>query len=163
MGARRTRSRRYESMNVAVGTDHAGFALKATVVEAITALGHSVVDCGAVRVDPDDDYPDFAAAVSRAVLDGRAERGVLLCGSGVGASVAANKFVGIRAALCQDTFSARQGVEDDAMNVLALGARVVGPALAVELVNAFLRAQFSGADRHRRRLAKIESFERDQL
>jgi ribose 5-phosphate isomerase B len=150
-------------MNVAVGTDHAGFALKATVVEAITALGHSVVDCGAVRVDPDDDYPDFAAAVSRAVLDGRAERGVLLCGSGVGASVAANKFVGIRAALCQDTFSARQGVEDDAMNVLALGARVVGPALAVELVNAFLRAQFSGADRHRRRLAKIESFERDQL
>jgi ribose 5-phosphate isomerase B len=150
-------------MNVAVGTDHAGFALKATVVEAITALGHSVVDCGAVRVDPDDDYPDFAAAVSRAVLDGRAERGVLLCGSGVGASVAANKFVGIRAALCHDTFSARQGVEDDAMNVLALGARVVGPALAVELVNAFLRAQFSGADRHRRRLAKIESFERDQL
>jgi ribose 5-phosphate isomerase B len=150
-------------MNVAVGTDHAGFALKATVVEAITALGHSVVDCGAMRVDPDDDYPDFAAAVSRAVLDGRAERGVLLCGSGVGASVAANKFVGIRAALCQDTFSARQGVEDDAMNVLALGARVVGPALAVELVNAFLRAQFSGADRHRRRLAKIESFERDQL
>jgi len=149
-------------MNVAVGTDHAGFALKATVVEAITALGHSVVDCGAVRVDPDDDYPDFAAAVSRAVLDGRAERGVLLCGSGVGASVAANKFVGIRAALCQDTFSARQGVEDDAMNVLALGARVVGPALAVELVNAFLRAQFSGADRHRRRLAKIESFEHDQ-
>jgi ribose 5-phosphate isomerase B len=150
-------------MNVAVGTDHAGFALKATVVEAITALGHSVVDCGAMRVDPDDDYPDFAAAVSRAVVDGRAERGVLLCGSGVGASVAANKFIGIRAALCHDTFSARQGVEDDAMNVLALGARVVGPALAVELVNAFLRAQFSGADRHRRRLAKIESFERDQL
>jgi ribose 5-phosphate isomerase B len=150
-------------MNVAVGTDHAGFALKPTVVEAITALGHSVVDCGAMRVDPDDDYPDFAAAVSRAVLDGRAERGVLLCGSGVGASVAANKFTGIRAALCHDTFSARQGVEDDAMNVLALGARVVGPALAVELVNAFLKAQFSGADRHRRRLAKIESFERDQL
>jgi len=150
-------------MNVAVGTDHAGFALKATVVEAITALGHSVVDCGAMRVDPDDDYPDFAAAVSRAVVDGRAERGVLLCGSGVGASVAANKFIGIRAALCHDTFSARQGVEDDAMNVLALGARVVGPALAIELVNAFLRAQFSGADRHRRRLAKIESFERDQL
>ena len=150
-------------MNVALGTDHAGFALKATVVEAITALGHSVVDCGAMRIDPDDDYPDFAAAVAQAILDGRAERGVLLCGSGVGASVAANKFVGIRSALCHDTFSARQGVEDDAMNVLALGARVVGPALAVELVNAFLRAQFSGADRHRRRLAKIESFERDQL
>ena len=149
-------------MNVAVGTDHAGFALKATVVEAIAALGHSVVDCGAMQIDPDDDYPDFAAAVSRAVLDGRAERGVLLCGSGVGASVAANKFVGIRSALCHDTFSARQGVEDDAMNVLALGARVVGPALAVELVRAFLHADFSGADRHRRRLAKVESFERDQ-
>jgi len=149
-------------MNVALGTDHAGFALKATVVEAITALGHSVVDCGAMRIDPDDDYPDFAAAVARAILDGRAERGVLLCGSGVGASVAANKFVGIRSALCHDTFSARQGVEDDAMNVLALGARVVGPALAVELVSAFLHAKFSGADRHRRRLAKIESFERDQ-
>jgi len=149
-------------MNVALGTDHAGFALKATVVEAITALGHSVVDCGAMRIDPDDDYPDFAAAVAQAILDGRAERGVLLCGSGVGASVAANKFVGIRSALCHDTFSARQGVEDDAMNVLALGARVIGPALAVELVNTFLRAEFSGADRHRRRLAKIESFERDQ-
>jgi len=148
-------------MNVAVGTDHAGFVLKATIVEAINALGHSVLDCGAMRIEPDDDYPDFAAAVSRAILEGRAERGVLLCGSGVGASVAANKFVGIRSALCHDTFSARQGVEDDAMNVLALGARVVGPALAVELVSAFLHAEFSGAARHRRRLAKIESFERD--
>jgi ribose 5-phosphate isomerase B len=147
-------------MRVALGTDHAGFVLKATIVEAIDALGHSVVDCGATRLDPDDDYPDFAAAVSKAVLDGRADRGVLLCGSGVGASIAANKFAGIRAALCHDTFSARQGVEDDAMNVLALGARVVGPALAVELVEAFLRAEFSGAERHRRRLAKVESFER---
>ncbi len=147
-------------MNVAIGTDHAGFVLKATIVEAIEALGHTVVDCGAMRVDPGDDYPDFAEAVSQAVLDGRAERGVLLCGSGVGASVAANKFTGIRSALCHDTFSARQGVEDDAMNVLALGARVIGPALAVELVGAFLRAEFSGAERHRRRLAKVESFER---
>ena len=146
-------------MNVAVGTDHAGFVLKATIVEAINALGHSVLDCGAMRIEPDDDYPDFAAAVSRAILEGRAERGVLLCGSGVGASVAANKFVGIRSALCHDTFSARQGVEDDAMNVLALGARVVGPALAVELVTAFLHAEFSGAERHRRRLAKIAAFE----
>jgi ribose 5-phosphate isomerase B len=147
-------------MKVAVGTDHAGFALKATVVEAINAFGHDVVDCGATRIDPDDDYPDFSAAVSKAVLDGRAERGVLLCGSGVGASVAANKFAGIRSALCHDTFSARQGVEDDAMNVLTLGARVIGPALAVELVGAFLRAEFSGAERHRRRLAKVEGFER---
>lgn len=148
-------------MRVAIGTDHAGFALKATVVQAIVALGHSVVDCGAMQVDPDDDYPDFAAAVARAVVEGRAERGVLLCGSGVGASVAANKFVGIRSALCHDTFSAHQGVEDDAMNVLTLGARVIGPALAVELVSAFLRAEFSGAERHRRRLSKVESFERD--
>ena len=147
-------------MRVAIGTDHAGFTLKATVVETIEALGHSVVDCGATRVDPGDDYPDFAAAVAQAVLDGRAERGVLLCGSGVGASVAANKFTGIRCALCHDTFSARQGVEDDAMNVLALGARVIGPALAAELVSAFLHAEFSGAERHRRRLAKVESFER---
>ncbi|HEV8216939.1 MAG TPA: ribose 5-phosphate isomerase B [Gemmatimonadaceae bacterium] len=147
-------------MKVALGTDHAGFALKATIVEAITAVGHSVLDCGAMQIDPNDDYPDFAAAVARAILEGSADRGVLLCGSGVGASVAANKFVGIRSALCHDTFSARQGVEDDAMNVLALGARVVGPALAVELVRAFLRADFSGAERHRRRLAKVESFER---
>ncbi|HEY6828714.1 MAG TPA: RpiB/LacA/LacB family sugar-phosphate isomerase [Gemmatimonadaceae bacterium] len=147
-------------MRVAIGTDHAGFALKPTVTETVEALGHTVVDCGAARVDPGDDYPDFAAAVAQAVLDGRAERGVLLCGSGVGASVAANKFTGIRCALCHDTFSARQGVEDDAMNVLALGARVIGPALAAELVSAFLHAEFSGAERHRRRLAKVESFER---
>ena len=147
-------------MRVAIGTDHAGFALKATVVETVETLGHSVVDCGATQVDPGDDYPDFAAAVAQAVLDGRAERGVLLCGSGVGASVAANKFTGIRCALCHDTFSARQGVEDDAMNVLALGARVIGPALAAELVSAFLHAKFSSAERHRRRLAKVESFER---
>jgi len=147
-------------VRVAIGTDHAGFVLKAPVVGAINALGHTIVDCGAMQIDPNDDYPDFAAAVSKAVLDGRAERGVLMCGSGVGASVAANKFAGIRSALCHDTFSAHQGVEDDAMNVLALGARVVGPALAVELVGAFLRAEFSGAERHRRRLAKVESLER---
>ena len=146
-------------MNVAVGTDHAGFALKATVVEAITALGHTVVDCGAMRVDADDDYPDFAAAVSRAVLDGRAERGVLLCGSGVGASVAANKFVGIRSALCHDTFSARQGVEDDSMNVLCFGARVIGPELAAEIMRAFLRASFSGLERHARRLGMVLAIE----
>jgi ribose 5-phosphate isomerase B len=147
---------------VAIGTDHAGFALKPTVVEAIVALGHEVIDCGALRIDPDDDYPDFAAAVSRAIQDARADRGVLLCGSGVGASVAANKFDGVRSALCHDTFSAHQGVEDDSMNVLALGARVIGPALAVELVGAFLRAEFSGAERHRRRLAKVEGFERQR-
>ena len=147
-------------MIVAVGTDHAGFVLKPTILDAIRGAGHEALDCGAFELSPGDDYPDFAERVARAVLDGRAERGVLLCGSGVGASVAANKFVGIRSALCHDTFSARQGVEDDAMNVLTLGARVIGPALAVELVGAFLRADFSGAERHRRRLAKVEGFER---
>jgi ribose 5-phosphate isomerase B len=147
-------------MKVAVGADHAGFSLKATAVDAIRALGHEIVDCGAFAVEPGDDYPDFAAAVSRAVLEQRAERGVLVCGSGVGASVAANKFAGIRSALCHDTYSAHQGVEHDDMNVLALGARVIGPALASELIAAFLRAEFSGAERHERRLAKIRALER---
>jgi ribose 5-phosphate isomerase B len=147
-------------MKVAVGADHAGFSLKATAVDAIRALGHEIVDCGAFAVEPGDDYPDFAAAVSRAVLEQRADRGVLVCGSGVGASVAANKFAGIRSALCHDTYSAHQGVEHDDMNVLALGARVIGPALASELIAAFLRAEFSGAERHERRLAKIRALER---
>ena len=147
-------------MIVALGTDHAGFALKSTVAAAIGAAGHSVLDCGAFTLEPNDDYPDFSELVASAVLDGRADRGVLLCGSGVGASVAANKFRGIRSALCHDTFSARQGVEDDAMNVLTLGARIIGPSLATELVGAFLRAEFSGAPRHKRRLAKVEGFER---
>jgi len=146
-------------MIVAIGTDHAGFPLKSTVVDAIRAAGHEPLDCGAFEVDPADDYPDFAAKVARAVLDGRATRGILVCGSGVGASVAANKFTGIRSALCHDTFSAHQGVEDDAMNVIALGARVICPSLASELVVTFLRAEFSGAERHRRRLEKVKRFE----
>jgi len=146
-------------VKVALGTDHAGFALKDTVVEAIRRGGHEIVDCGAASLVPGDDYPDYAAAVARAIADGRAERGVLLCGSGVGASVAANKFDGIRAALCHDTFSARQGVEDDSMNVLCLGARVVGPSLCAELVSTFLAARFSGAERHERRLRKVIAFE----
>lgn len=146
-------------MNVALGTDHAGFVLKATVVEAIRAGGHTVIDCGAFELSPGDDYPDFAEAVARAVQNGSADRGVLLCGSGVGASVAANKFIGIRSALCHDTFSAHQGVEDDDMNVLSLGARVIGPSLATELVGTFLKAEFSKAERHRRRLEKVKSFE----
>jgi ribose 5-phosphate isomerase B len=146
-------------MIVAIGTDHAGFALRSAVIQAIRAAGHEVFDCGAFEIDPLDDYPDFAARVAHAVLDARATRGILLCGSGVGASVAANKFVGIRCALCHDTFSARQGVEDDSMNVIALGARVIGPSLAAELVGAFLRAEFSGAERHQRRLEKVKGFE----
>ena len=147
-------------MKVAVGTDHAGFALKDRVIETIRAAGHEVIDCGADRVIPGDDYPDYAERVAQAITGGDAERGVLICGSGVGASVAANKFIGIRAALCQDTFSAHQGVEDDSMNILCLGARVIGPSLAEELVIAFLRARFSGADRHQRRLAKVIAFEK---
>jgi len=146
-------------MIVAIGTDHAGFTLKETVIAAIRDAGHEVLDCGAFEVNAGDDYPDFAASVARAVMDGRASRGVLTCGSGVGASVAANKFVGIRSALCHDCFSARQGVEDDAMNVLALGARVVGPSLAAELIATFLRAEFSNAERHCRRLDKVRGFE----
>jgi ribose 5-phosphate isomerase B len=147
-------------MIVALGSDHGGFSLKAVVAAAIQRAGHDVLDCGATTLQPDDDYPDFTAAVARAVIDGRAERGIVVCGSGVGASIAANKFRGIRSALCHDTFSARQGVEDDAMNVLALGARVIGPSLAEELVTAFLAARFSNAERHRRRLEKVIAFER---
>jgi ribose 5-phosphate isomerase B len=144
---------------IAIGTDHAGFVLKGVVIDAVRTAGHEVLDCGAFEVEPGDDYPDFAARVAAAVGEGRAQRGILCCGSGVGASVAANKFTGIRSALCHDTFSAHQGVEDDAMNVLALGARVIGPALAAELVAVFLRAEFSGAERHLRRLEKVKQFE----
>jgi ribose 5-phosphate isomerase B len=146
-------------MIVAIGTDHAGFPLKDVVMKDVASAGHTALDCGAATLIPGDDYPDYAQLVAKAVIEKRAERGIILCGSGVGASVAANKFVGIRAALCHDTFSARQGVEDDDMNVLCIGARVVGPALAGEIVRAFLGANFSGAERHRRRVAKIEEFE----
>jgi ribose 5-phosphate isomerase B len=146
-------------MKVAFGTDHGGFTLRSAIFDAVRGAGHEIVDCGAFAIDEQDDYPDFAARVAHAVLDGRAERGILVCGSGVGASVAANKFDGIRSALCHDTFSAHQGVEDDCMNVITLGARVIGPSLAAELVRTFLNASFSGAERHRRRLEKVKSFE----
>ena len=146
-------------MIVAVGTDHGGFALKTVAIDAIRDAGHEVLDCGAFELEPGDDYPDFAARVARAVSEGRASRGVLICGSGVGASIAANKFVGIRSALCHDTFSAHQGVEDDSMNVIALGARVVGPSLAAEILSVFLRAEFSGAERHKRRLEKVNELD----
>ena len=146
-------------MRVAVAVDHAGFPLKQKVIDTIRAAGHETVDCGPDRLIPGDDYPDYAERVAQAIQNGQADRAVLVCGSGVGASVAANKFAGIRAALCLDTFSAHQGVEDDSMNILCLGARVIGPSLAEELVIAFLRARFSNAERHARRLAKIISFE----
>jgi ribose 5-phosphate isomerase B len=145
-------------MKIVVGSDHAGFPLKQEVAEALRSQGHEILDVGAFSTEPSD-YPDFAEAVAKAVQDGRAERGVLLCGSGVGASVAANKVLGIRAAVCHDTYSAHQGVEHDDMNVLVLGARIVGSALAHELVHAYLQAHFSGDERHVRRLAKIKAIE----
>jgi ribose 5-phosphate isomerase B len=147
-------------MRVAVGCDHAGFPLKEGVIALLRQLGHSVEDLGTDSTDPVD-YPDFSRAVAAAVVTGRCERGVVLCGSGVGASVAAAKVPGIRAAMCHDTFSARQGVEDDDMNVISLGARVIGPALAAEVIRAFTSAKFSGAERHVRRLAKINAIEED--
>lgn len=147
-------------MRVTVGCDHAGFPLKAGVVEVLRQMGHSVDDVGTNSTEPVD-YPDFARAVALGVVSGGSERGIVLCGSGVGASVAATKVPGVRAAMCHDTFSARQGVEDDDMNVLCLGARVIGPALAAELVRAFINAKFSGAERHVRRLAKINAIEED--
>lgn len=146
-------------MKIALGTDHGGFPLKDRMVATIERAGHQVVDCGAAAMDSADDYPVFAERVAVAVQSGTADRGLVLCGSGVGASVAANKVHGIRAALCHDTFSAHQGVEDDDMNVLCIGARVVGPSLAAELVETFLRAKFSGAERHRRRLEMVRAIE----
>ena len=145
-------------MRVAVATDHAGFPLKAPIIEDLRRLGHDVVDLGTDSTEPVD-YPDYAEAAGEAVRSGRADRAVLICGSGVGASVAANKVEGVRAAVCHDTYSAHQGVEHDDMNVLTLGARVIGPALALELVDAFLRAEFSGEERHVRRLNKVRAIE----
>ena len=146
-------------MKIALGTDHGGFPLKEGVAALIARAGHEVIDCGATAMNPEDDYPVFAERVALAVQSGAADRGVVLCGSGVGASIAATKVRGVRAALCQDTFSAHQGVEDDDMNVLCIGARVTGPSLAAELVETFLRARFSGAERHRRRLELVRAIE----
>ena len=145
-------------MNLVVASDHAGFPLKAYVIDELRREGQQVTDLGTSSTEPVD-YPDYARAIAEAILTGRAERAVLLCGSGAGACVAANKFRGIRAATCHDSFSARQCVEDDDVNVLCLGARVIGQELALELVRDYMRARFSGAERHRRRLAKIAAFE----
>src|SRR5213596_363612 len=146
-------------MRLAVGSDHAGFELKETLAAYLRESGHEVIDIGTRSTVPVD-YPDYAEALARAVLDGGVERGVLLCGSGVGASVAANKLPGIRAALCHDTYSARQGVEHDDMNILVLGGRVIGSELARELVHAYLAAVFTKEERHRRRLEKIKALEK---
>ena len=146
-------------MIIAIGADHAGYDLKQDVVEFLRASGHSVIDLGADNASAPDDYPDYSEAVGLAVIEQRCDRGLVICGSGVGASVAANKLPGIRAAMCHDTYSAHQGVEHDDMNVLVLGARVIGSELAHELVRAFIGAEFSGAERHQRRLAKVKALE----
>ena len=150
-------------MRVVVGADHAGYQMKEFLQRELESLGHEVEDVGTFDPKQPDDYPDFAAAVGTAIQAGRAERGVLVCGSGVGAAVAANKLPGVRAGLCHDTYSARQGVEHDDINVLVLGSRVVGTELARELVRAFLAARFSGEERHVRRLNKVKALETQQM
>ena len=147
-------------MNVAVAFDHRGVHLRDTLLEILAADGHSVVDLGTDTDANRVDYPDKARELGEAVLDGRAERGILVCGSGVGASVAACKIAGIRAAICHDTYSAHQGVEHDDMNVLCLGSEVIGPSLAAELVRAFLGARFDGGERYVQRLEKVAAMER---
>jgi len=149
-------------LRVAMGADHAGFALKQELVARIRD-DYDIVDMGARSLEPGDDYPDFAEEVGNAVASGKCERGILICGSGVGACVAANKIAGVRACLCHDTYSAHQGVEHDDMNLLCLGARIVGTELAIDLVNLFLTAKFSGEERHRRRLQKVLDIERKSI
>ncbi len=145
-------------MRTAIGADHAGFELKKTLIDFLRDQGHEVLDLGTDSTEPVD-YPDYAEAVALALREGRAERGILICGSGVGASVAANKVQGVRAGLCHDTYSAHQGVEHDDMNILVMGARVVGPDVAQELVSAFLGAGFTGEERHKRRVEKVKALE----
>jgi len=144
---------------VGVAADHGGFELKELLVGKLRAAGYEVIDFGDLQLKLDDDYPDFVVPLARAVARGEVERGVAICGSGVGASVVANKVAGVRACLIHESFSAHQGVEDDDLNMICLGGRVVGPALAWELVQTFLAARFSGAERHRRRLAKVAALE----
>lgn len=146
-------------MKVALGADHAGAELKNQLVQAVRALGDEPLDLGGDGSDPLDDYPEYAERVGDAIRNGQAERGILVCGSGVGVSVAANKIPGIRAAICHDTYSAHQGVEHDNMNVLVLGSRVIGSEVAPELVKAFLGATFSGEPRHMRRLQEVHDIE----
>jgi ribose 5-phosphate isomerase B len=148
-------------MRVGIASDHGGFELKQLVAARLRAGGHEIVDFGALQLTPDDDYPDFVIPLGRAVAAGKVDRGVAVCGSGVGATVCANKIKGVRACLIEDHFSARQGVEDDHLNVICLGGRIEGPELAWELVQAFIQAQFSGAPRHQRRLQKVAALEAD--
>ena len=148
-------------MRVAIGADHGGYPLKAELTAHIMELGHDPVDVGAHELNPLDDYPDFAEAVARSVTDGTAERGVMICGSGVGAAITANKVRGVRASVCHDTYSAHQGVEHDDMNVLCLGARIVGGEVAREIVAAFLSAAFIPEEKYIRRLNKIRALDGD--
>jgi len=146
-------------LRVVLRADHGGYSLKNELLARLQGQ-YDMIEVGAYKYDPDDDYPDFAESVAKAVASGKAERGILVCGSGVGACIAANKVPGVRACLCHDTYSAHQGVEHDDMNVLCLGARVIGIELAAELIEAFLKARFSGEKRHRRRLKKVLAIEK---
>src|SRR6202142_2743775 len=147
-------------MRVGIATDHGGVGFKEALVAQLRAAGHEIVDFGAHQLTPDDDYPDFVVPLAEAVVAGKVERGVAICGSGVGAAVCANKIKGVRAGLIEDHFSARQGVEDDHMNILCLGGRTVGPAVAWDLVQTFLAAEYSQAERHLRRLGKVAALEK---
>lgn len=150
-------------MTISIGADHAGYDMKRGLIEFIQKLGHRVHDVGTFQPGLPDDYPDYAILVAEDVRSGRAERGILVCGSGVGVSVAANKFKGIRAGLCHDHYSAHQGVEHDNMNILVLGSRIIGPMLAEDAVEAFLKATFSGEERHVRRLNKVKGIEDNEF
>lgn len=148
--------------NLGIASDHWGWESKAQITEQLQAAGYEVIDFGAHKKNDEDDYPDFIIPLAKAVAAGQVRRGIAICGSGVGASIVANKIAGIRAALINDSFSARQGVEDDNMNIICFGSRVVGPALMWELVQVFLHSDFSGAERHERRLAKIQNLEKQE-
>ena len=147
-------------MRIGIATDHGGFALKEQLVARLKSVGYEVEDFGASQLKPDDDYPDFVIPLSRAVAAGKVERGIAVCGSGVGACVCANKVKGVRACLIEDHFSAKQGVEDDNLNLICLGGRIEGPELAWDLIQTFLAAEFSKAERHVRRLGKVSALEK---
>lgn len=155
--------RQRTAMNISIGADHAGYEMKSKLVEFIRKLGHTVNDVGTNDPDKPDDYPDYAVLVVEDIRAGKADRGLLVCGSGVGVSVAANKFKGIRAGLCHDHYSAHQGVEHDDMNVLVLGSRIIGQMMAEDVTGAFLGAEFSGEERHVRRLGKVKGIEDNEL
>ena len=151
------------TLRVALGTDHGGFLLKNELLPWLQGQGHEILDLGAHKLDPSDDYPDFAKAVAQAVASGKAQRGIIICGSGIGACIVANKIPGVRAGTCHNAYSAHQGVEHDDMNILCLGARVIGIGLGKELVAAFLNARFSGEERHQRRLKKVLDIEAEAI